>query len=275
MVATVPSKSKPLNRRIFLTLWLAGILGSIALIPYALTLQSANLATIQLPFSLPVVVALQIGQSAIVLAITIAAGLFFANRIGLGTPILRALLQGESERESVSERVKAFVLPAIGWGIVASLAVLGLDAFVFAPALAQQLGQASSPVAAAIQPPVWQGFLASFYGGINEEIYLRLFVLSLIAFIGKFIAHRANGHPTRSILWIATISAAILFGLGHLPATAAILPLTPLVITRAILLNGLAGIGFGYLYFTFGLEAAMLSHFVADIVLHGIAPLFL
>jgi hypothetical protein len=99
--------------------------------------------------------------------------------------------------------------------------------------------------------------------------------LSLIALLGKFIARRANGYPTRSILWIATIGAAILFELGHLPATAAILLLTPLVITRAILLNGLAGLGFGYLYFTFGLEAAMLSHFVGDIVLHGVAPLFL
>lgn len=271
MVATASSNSKPLSRQIFLALWLAGIFGAIALVPYALTLQAANLATIQLPFSLPVVVALQIGQSAIVLAIAIAAGLFFAQRTGLDTPVLRAWFAGES----VSQPIKLFLLPAIGWGIAASLAIFGLDEFVLAPALAQHLSQVNSPIAAAIHPPAWQGFLAAFYGGINEEIYLRLFVLSLIAFLGKFIAQRANGYPTKSILWIATISAAVLFGLGHLPATAAIMPLTPLVVVRAILLNGLAGIGFGYLYFTFGLEAAMLSHFIGDIVLHGIVPLLL
>ncbi|WP_088893475.1 CPBP family glutamic-type intramembrane protease [Leptolyngbya ohadii] len=260
-----------MNRPIFLTLWLAGIFGSIALIPYALTLQGAKLGTIQLPFSLPVVLALQIGQSAIVLAIAIAAGLFFANRTGLGTPVLSAWFEGEA----IGERVRKFLVPAIGWGVVAAVAILLLDRFVFAPALVPQISQASSPVAPAIQPPVWQGLLAAFYGGINEEIYLRLLVLSLLVFIGKFIAHRANGEPTSVVLWIAAIGAAVLFGLGHLPATAAILPLTPAVITRALVLNGLAGIGFGYLYFTFGLEAAMLSHFVGDIVLHGVAPLFL
>lgn len=273
MTATAPSNpSKPnsLNRPIFLTLWLAGILGSIALIPYTLTLQSAKLATIQLPFSLPVVLALQVGQSAIVLAIAIAAGLFFAGRSGLDVPVLRAWFEGEA----IGERVKKFLVPAIGWGILAAVAVLLLDRFVFAPALVPQISQASSPVAPAIQPPVWQGLLAAFYGGINEEIYLRLLVLSLLAFLGKFVAHRANGNPTQAVLWTAAIGAAILFGLGHLPATAAILPLTPAVITRAIVLNGLAGIGFGYLYFTFGLEAAMLSHFVGDVILHGIAPLF-
>jgi len=67
--------------------------------------------------------------------------------------------------------------------------------------------------------------------------------------------------------------AAILFGLGHLPATSMLLPLTPLVITRAIILNGLLDVAFGYLYMTRGLESAMISHFSADIVLHVLLAL--
>jgi membrane protease YdiL (CAAX protease family) len=73
---------------------------------------------------------------------------------------------------------------------------------------------------------------------------------------------------------VANVLAAILFGLGHLPAThAAGLPVDTLVITRAIVLNGLLGLIFGWLYWTFGLEAAMVSHFSGDIVLHVIWPL--
>jgi len=53
-----------------------------------------------------------------------------------------------------------------------------------------------------------------------------------------------------------------------LPATALLVPLTQLVITRAIILNGLVGIVFGWLYWKRGLEAAMVSHFAADIILH-------
>jgi len=60
----------------------------------------------------------------------------------------------------------------------------------------------------------------------------------------------------------------VLFGLGHLPATANILPLTPLVITRAVVLNGVGGVIFGWLYWKRGLESAMVAHFSADLILH-------
>ncbi len=61
--------------------------------------------------------------------------------------------------------------------------------------------------------------------------------------------------------------------MGHLPVTSTLVPITPLIVMRAIVLNGLAGLAFGYLYFTRGLESAMLSHFSADIVLHVIFAL--
>ena len=47
-----------------------------------------------------------------------------------------------------------------------------------------------------------------------------------------------------------------------------------MLIVRAITLNGVAGIAFGWLYWQYGLEAAMLSHFCADILLHGLGPIF-
>ena len=49
--------------------------------------------------------------------------------------------------------------------------------------------------------------------------------------------------------------------------------LTPMVIVRAIVLNAVGGIIFGWLYWKKGLESAMISHFSADIVLHVIVPL--
>ena len=92
--------------------------------------------------------------------------------------------------------------------------------------------------------------------------------MSFLAWLGRFISKTADGKPTVAVLWIANVLAAVLFGLGHLPTTALLVPLTPLVILRAIVLNGVAGIAFGYLYFTRGLESAMISHFSADLVLH-------
>jgi membrane protease YdiL (CAAX protease family) len=118
------------------------------------------------------------------------------------------------------------------------------------------------------QPAAWKGFLASFYGGIAEEILLRLFVMSFFVWLGSFLGKTTDRKPTNAVFWIANILAAVLFGLGHLPATSLLVPLTPLVIIRAVILNGLIGIACGWLYWKRGLEAAMISHFSADLVLH-------
>ena len=59
-----------------------------------------------------------------------------------------------------------------------------------------------------------------------------------------------------------------------LPAAAKLWGLDTVVVLRTLLLNGIAGVVFGWLYWKRGLEMAMLSHFSADIVLHVIAPLF-
>jgi membrane protease YdiL (CAAX protease family) len=148
-----------------------------------------------------------------------------------------------------------------------------MEFFVFQPALLKDLGGAGAALSLRSQPAAWKGLLASFYGGIAEEILLRLFLMSLLVWLGRFFSRTAEGKPTSVVFWIANILAAVLFGLGHLPATSLLVPLTPLVITRAIVLNGLLGIIFGWLYWKQGLESAMLSHFSADIVLHVLLAL--
>jgi membrane protease YdiL (CAAX protease family) len=123
--------------------------------------------------------------------------------------------------------------------------------------------------------PLWQGFLGSFYGGIVEEILLRLFLVTLLVWILWRFHQKRNGAPSKTIVWIAIVFAAVVFGLSHLPATAALTTITSLVIFRAVLLNGIAGIIFGWLFWKKGLEAAIISHFVADIVLLVIFPTIL
>ena len=254
-----------INWKVFFILWIAAIFGTLAVIPYALELQGEVLENLELPLSLPALIALQVTQSAILFGLLTAAGLFFANRVGLRTPILDSITRGES----VSDQIRAILPVSIITGVIAALLIIGLEIVLFQPALIQELGNSANALNLQTTPPApWKGFLASFYGGIVEENLLRLFVMSLLAWFGSFISKTADGKPTSIVFWIANILAAVLFGLGHLPATAMIIPLTPLVITRAIVLNGLGGIAFGYLYWKRGLEAAMIAHFAADIVLH-------
>jgi hypothetical protein len=43
-------------------------------------------------------------------------------------------------------------------------------------------------------------------------------------------------------MWTAVVAMALLFRAGHIPATATLLPLTPWVIARPLVLNGIGGV---------------------------------
>ena len=262
--------NKPFNWKIFFILLVAAILATIAVLPYTLELQSSVLAMVKLSLPLPVLITLQMVQNAIMFALLILAGLFFANRVGLGLPILEARLNGEA----VGGKVRAILPISIVVGVVGTIIILGLEVFYFQPAMMKELGDSAAALnLQTAQPAAWKGFLASFYGGIAEEILLRLFVMSFFVWLGRFISKTSDGKPTSAVFWIANILAAVLFGLGHLPTVATLIPLTPLVIARTIVLNGLLGVGLGWLYWKRGLESAMISHFSADIILHVLLAL--
>ena len=259
-----------INWRVFFILWMAAVLSSIAVLPYAFELQASALEAIELSIPLPTLIVLQIVQIVILFGIIIFAGMFFASRVGLGTPILDSVTRSES----ASGKVRALLPLSVGLGVIAALLIIGLDLWVFQPALLKELGDLANALNLQnAQPAAWKGFLASFYGGIAEEILLRLLVMSSFAWLGRFVSKTPEGKPTSMVFSTANILAAILFGLGHLPATRLLFPLTPLVITRAILLNGIGGVIFGWLYWKRGLEAAMISHFSADLVLHVLLAL--
>src|ERR1041384_4684412 len=116
-----------INWKVFLLLWIAATLSVIAILPYSLSLQSNVLHNLKLPIPLPVVIALQVMQNAILFAIVIFAGLFFASRVGLGTPILEALTRGQP----MADRIRAILPLSVILGIISTLLVLGLEFFYF------------------------------------------------------------------------------------------------------------------------------------------------
>ena len=117
--------------------------------------------------------------------------------------------------------------------------------------------------------------MASMYGGIVEEILMRLFLVSIFAWLIGKIFRSADVVNNSVIMWTAIIIASVLFGLGHLPATSSLTQITPVVIARAIALNGIAGLVFGWLYWKKGLEYSIVAHFTTDITLLVIIPILL
>ena len=113
------------------------------------------------------------------------------------------------------------------------------------------------------------------YGGIVEEIMMRLFLMSLLAWLGWKVFFRKQEKPPQLVIAAANVIAALLFAAGHLPATVMIFgSLTPLILVRCFLLNGGFGLFFGWLYRRYGIQYAILGHMMAHMVSKLIWVLF-
>lgn len=222
--------------------WLA--LGAVGLVVLALGTDLAALRELGVPADLsdPALRALISVQPALLLVAGVGVGVMLAPAVELRS-WLTARLLGETP-PGVTGRGLAV---ALGLGFVTGLIVVGLDLIV-----AAGLG---TPVVAATPDPV-SALLALTYGGITEELMMRYGLMTLLVWLGAQIW---TSRPA-ALYWGGIVLAGVLFGAGHLPAMAAIAPLTPLVILRTVGLNALLGLVYGWLFWRKGLEHAMLAH---------------
>ena len=112
-------------------------------------------------------------------------------------------------------------------------------------------------------------------GAVIEEVMLRLFWMTLVAFVLHLLFERKREEASTAVLVVANMVAAMLFAAGHLPATEMTFGLTPMLVFRCFLLNGGLGLAFGWLYRKFGLRYAMIAHGVCHVVSKLIWILFL
>ncbi len=237
-----------LNYNYLLVFTLLGTLGSAAILPYSAALNSSLDLT-------PKIVGLSILQGAVLAAIASAVGLLASHSLGL----------------KVLTPIPHLWLPVL-LGAAAAALILILEIYLYVPRLPEALTNMGTNAEVGTIA-LWKRLLAGFYGGINEELLMRFFLLSGSLWLVTRIWHAPSGAPLLTTFWIVNILVAIIFGLGHLPAMKGIAELTPLIISRTILLNSVAGIVFGWIFWHYGLVAAMASHFAADMVLHVVFPL--
>nr|MDZ8061831.1 CPBP family intramembrane glutamic endopeptidase [Nostoc sp. EkiNYC01] len=189
-------------------------------------------------------------QYSILLAISILIGIGCAYRVGLHSHLIDHWVLHTAKSPSFAVELKW----SLGVGAAGAIVLLLLDRLM-QPALPEALQAANNTERS------WLNLLtAIFYGGITEEILMRWGLMSLLVWIAWKVFKQGITLPSQGIYQGAIVLAALVFGLLHLPATAAIVPLTPVVIIRALLLNGIVGIAFGWLFWQYSLEAAMLAH---------------
>lgn len=116
--------------------------------------------------------------------------------------------------------------------------------------------------------PSFAYWMASvLYGGVMEEVMLRLFMMSLLVYFAWKLFFRREDNPPASVMIAANILVSLLFAAGHLPSTVQMFgEITPMILLRCFLLNGAAGLVFGYLYRKYGIQYSMLAHAGAHVV---------
>lgn len=256
---------------VFFILLALGTFGAVAVMPYALAINPQSLEKlkaassgapedttrkVKLPIS--VLLLISVAQTVILIALAAFLGLLAGRQVGLGAPVLQALVDGRP----AAGLIQAMLVPVLLVSLVSGLVFVAFELGYFARRIPPELGSAD------FRTPFCKRLLACFYGGLDEEILLRLFVMGGLVWLLGLVWKTPAEAPALGAYWLANILAALLFGLGHLPATASITKLTPTIIFRALLLNGIPGVGCGYLFMRYGLEAAMLSHFILDILIH-------
>jgi hypothetical protein len=222
------------NRKILFILWGACIIGAWSTFPWLfyLSLVPTSVSVLQLFF---------LG--------TLQAALFFGLICWLGARILPKTDLQPFRLEHPFRRV---IYPAGISGMMVGLTVFLADNTLF-----------NSTLLSGVHPPFWASALASIYGAVNEEILMRLFLLTLL-----YLATKKLCNTRLTALWIANFLVAIVFGLSHLPAAFKIASPSALEIVRVLVLNGIAGLVFGWLYWSRGLWSAMCAHFMADLMIH-------
>lgn len=234
-----------------LLLGVAGTLATLAVLPYLMVLQAEAFA--QIPVSLPMLVLGQSLQSMLLFSVMAFVGLRAAGAVGLKAPLITALA-GETPTPELP--VKTLALSLLS-GLVLALGVAAVDPLF------------GLPVPDVAKPAIWKGALASLYGSIGEEVQLRLFLMSVLAWgLSKLGGKKGDGTLKAWPIATAMVLSALLFGLGHLPTAFALWEPSALVVARTVLLNAALGLPFGWLYWKYGLEHAMVAHFGADIALH-------
>lgn len=234
----------------FLVLLGLGIPGILALIPMVIG-QLDALPPELTAMPTPVVIALSLLNPLILSAIAVAVGTLLAHRVGLRSLVAEKVRYGTA----IWPHLRPHIAMAVAAGLIFAVVILGLDALINPFADTELLTETAAE--ANLFGNLLLGIL---YGGIVEELMLRWGVMALLVWLGWRVAQRGQGMPGPALVWTANVLAAILFGIGHLPALAGMVALTPLIIVRTVLLNSLGGIVFGWLFWRRNLETAMVAH---------------
>jgi len=236
--------------RLGILLWMAGMLGVVII---TATVLPQMLGKVPLPAPLWVISLASLAQSTLLVALAVWTGVALGPTVGLRAPVAEAAVT----LRSLAPALEPQLLPGITGGLSGGILLFAVNRQAPA-ALAGLQERFAVPLAARI-----------LYGGITEELLLRWGFMTVMVWLGWRFLQQRRGAPSVGLIWVAITVSALLFGAGHLPAASVLIgTLDVNVVTFVIGVNAGFGMLFGYLFWRFGLESAMLAHGLTHLVNH-------
>ena len=209
-----------------------------------------------LPVPLWMLLLLSLAQSAALLGLAVWMGTALAPAVGLHAPAFEAI----ATRSPMARALKPQLVAGLIGGTFGGILVI-VFSFLAPPELAAVQKRFDVPLIARV-----------LYGGFTEEILLRWGFMTLLVWVAWRLFQRGTGSPKAIAVWIAIIVSALVFGAGHLPAAALLIGrLSPAVVVLVVAANALFGILAGFLFWRYGLEAAIIAHAFAHVLSYVIA----
>lgn len=227
--------------RLGIRLWCAGMLGIIAMavlmLPRLLTIVPELTGVSLPPIPTWVLSVSSVVQNGVILAAAVWCGCALHAEVGLRAPLF--------------EGSRAPLVPGLVGGALGGPLLIAVTALA-PPALSAAMARMDAPLVVRV-----------LYGGITEEILMRWGVMTLLV----WLPWRFLGARRPAWFWLAIVVSAVAFGVGHLPMALLLLQeITPQLLLWIVGANTLFGILFGFLYWRYGLESAIVAHALTHVI---------
>lgn len=189
-----------------------------------------------------------IGQTLFMVLLMSFGGSVLSPKTGLNASILDGLLQGKA----VFEQIQAMLLPVF----LVTLGGLVVFFFLYYGLVASILDEKTLQIMHKIRATLRvDGCI--LYGGVVEEIIARWGLMNVVAFFAILFSGQRNA----VIIWSSIFLSGLIITLGQLPAyIAAGCQSSRRFIYSMLLLNLWQSLIFGWIFWQFGILAAMVAH---------------
>ncbi len=247
--------------RLFVVLLIAGFAGILSFLLVDLpALLSALPVTeeARMPFSPLILKLLSVIQTTVILSVAVFVGVSLAPKVGLLSPAFEAW----ARRDNFIAALKPQIIPGLIGGALGGIAII-LGWVLGKPFLPPQFAMRAVEMNRLLPLPT-----RLLYGGITEELLLRWGVLTLLVWVAWRLFQKRPGQPRGVYFVIAIVISSVIFGVGHLPLVVVLgSNFTTAIVLFIVSANSVFGLIAGYLYWRKGLEAAIVAHMMAHVVI--------